>query len=589
MAPLTAGRLMVGLTAGEVGRSCAGLLLLVLLLVLPSGTVRAQSPAEPLASCEGMAVSEISIEPRDPSFLRVPPALRGFARAVGLHHTTSKARVIARFVLLEVGEPCTERGRSETERILRMQPFLAGATVRAFPDTMGGVRIEVETIDEIPTVLRVGFDGLLPSEVRFGNGNVAGRGLHVAADVKRGFAFRTGFGVDASASQVFGRPYTLSLVAERAPLGSALSLELGHSFLTDLQRTGWHAGVSDVNRYLAFVAPDHDPISLSVERRFWDVGGVRRFELGRPSAFAGALLSSESVVPAAGALVVTEEGLVADTTGMLGGPFPAYRHLRANAVIGVRALTFVPVRGFDALTAVQDVATGAQLGAVLGWGVGGSGVRSDDRFVSADLYVGHGSPRSFAAIRFEGEARWDPAMRRWDSMVGGGRLAWYVKPADAHLSVVSVEVGGAVRTRVPAQLQLGAPGGGVRGYAASRAAGAVRGVVRVEERWALGAVNRHLAIGLAGFADAGFVRAGQTPGGVDSGVRAAVGLGLLAAVPPGSKRLWRLDVALPVSADRHARWEVRLSSASTRSFWQEPGDVARARAGAAPSTIFAWP
>jgi hypothetical protein len=68
-----------------------------------------------------------------------------------------------------------------------------------------------------------------------------------------------------------------------------------------------------------------------------------------------------------------------------------------------------------------------------------------------------------------------------------------------------------------------------------------------------------------------------------------VSVGLLAAVPPRSKRLWRLDLAFPVSADPRARFEIRLTKTETRGFWREPSDVARARAGAAPSTIFTWP
>jgi hypothetical protein len=66
-------------------------------------------------------------------------------------------------------------------------------------------------------------------------------------------------------------------------------------------------------------------------------------------------------------------------------------------------------------------------------------------------------------------------------------------------------------------------------------------------------------------------------------------VGLLAASPPQSPRLWRLDLAIPVSADPNARWELRLSSVWTRVFWREPAVVGRGRAGAAPSTIFSWP
>jgi len=168
-------------------------------------------------------------------------------------------------------------------------------------------------------------------------------------------------------------------------------------------------------------------------------------------------------------------------------------------------------------------------------------------------------------------------------------LAWYVKPAAAHIFIGSVEFAGGWRQRVPFQLRLGDLQGGVRGYRASRVAGGVRSVVRIEERWSFGAVTRHGALGLATFADAGRVWAAGVPFGVDSRTTVGVGVGLLVAVPPQSQRLWRLDVAVPVSPDQRARWEVRLTGVWTRAFWREPDDVARGRAGAAPSTIFTWP
>ena len=76
------------------------------------------------------------------------------------------------------------------------------------------------------------------------------------------------------------------------------------------------------------------------------------------------------------------------------------------------------------------------------------------------------------------------------------------------------------------QLTLGALPGGVRGYRNSRVVGAVRSVARVEERWSLGQVTRHVGLGLATFADAGRLWAGDAPFGVNSGVKAGVGTGL---------------------------------------------------------------
>jgi hemolysin activation/secretion protein len=136
---------------------------------------------------------------------------------------------------------------------------------------------------------------------------------------------------------------------------------------------------------------------------------------------------------------------------------------------------------------------------------------------------------------------------------------------------------------------LGDSRGGVRGYASSRVGGAARTVFRLEERWSIGGLTRHAEVGLSGFADAGWVWAGDAPFGTDSRLKVGVGVGLLMAFPPQSPRLWRLDVAVPVSADPYARWEVRLTSAWTRSSWQEPHDVARGRAGATGAGIFRWP
>lgn len=451
------------------------------------------------------------------------------------------------------------------------------------------MRVEIETIDEIPTVFGVRFDGMLPWAIRFGNGNVAGQGLHLAASMERGYAYRTGVGVEAMAHQAFGRPNTLSLVAERAPLGSTLSLALGHSFLTDLYRTAWHVGFRDVTLFESFTPPEGERLSLQVERRLWSAGVVRRIGIGTQSAFVGVLMTAEAVRPAPSAVVVTESGLVVDTTGALGEPVHSYRNVRVNAVLGVRSLSFLAARGFDALTAVQDLGTGVQLGAVLGRSVPRVGDLDDDRLVAVDLYAGRASETAWVGLWLRGEARRDMRIDAWDSMIGSGRAAWYIKPSAAHVVVASAEFAGGRRPRVPFQLMLGDARGGVRGYASSRRGGSARTVLRLEERWSIGGVTRHAEVGLSGYADAGWVWAGDAPFGTHSRAVVGLGVGLLAAFPPQSPRLWRLDVAVPVSADPHARWEVRLTSTWTRSSWQEPDDVARGRAGAAASRIFRWP
>jgi hypothetical protein len=556
-----------------------------ILVVLPLVTLSRPAAAQ----CDGKIVSAIAIVPRDPSFIRFPRSLRPVARAVGLHHTTTRANVIGHFLLLSVGQPCTEQLRAESERILRFQPFLADATVRAVSDSAGGVRIEVETIDEIPTVFSMRVRKGSPAALRIGNGNVDGRGIYLAVRGERGFAYRNGIGMELVAHQVFGRPYTLALMADRTTLGSTLSAALGHVFITDLQRSAWHVGFRDVHDYTSFLRPDGQSLALGARRRFADYGGVLRIGLAGRSAFVGGLVTHELVAPAAEAVIVSDSGFVADTSAPLAGPFPLVRNMRLNAVVGVRSVAYQTVRGFDALAGAQDVATGVQFGAVVGRSVPWFGAADNDMFLSGDVYAGLGSATSFAALRIEGEARHDRNTNRWDSMIASGRVAWYVKPSAAYALIGSGEFSGGRQQRFPFQLRLGDRDGGVRGYHGSRVAGAVRTVARLEAHRSIGQLTRHVALGLATFADAGRVWAGDAPFGVDSRLKVGVGVGLLAAIPPQSRQLWRLDVAVPVSADAHARWEVRLTATRARDFWREPNDVTRARAGAAPSTIFTWP
>lgn len=503
---------------------------------------------------------------------------------MGLHHTTTKPEVIGRFLLLYVGHPCTERQRAESERILRFQPFLAEAAVRAVPDSGGAVRIEVETTDEIPTVFGMRLREGGPSALRIGNGNVAGRGIYLAVRGERGFAYRDGIGAELVAHQAFGRPYVLALVADRTPLGSTASVSLGHAFVTDFQRNAWHIGFRDVHSYTSFVRPEGDAIALEARRRFADLGGVVRVGVRGHSAFIGGLLTAERVEPAGQTVVISDSGFVADTSAALAGPFARVNNVRLNAVVGVRSIAFVSVRGFDLLAGAQDVARGVQFGAVVGRGISWLGAHDEDLLVAADLYAGMGSATSFAAFRIEGEGR-------GDALVGSGRLAWYVKPSSAQVLIASAEVSGGwhLQDRFPFQLRLGDRESGVRGYRGSRVAGAVRSVGRLETRRLVGHFTKHAALGLAAFADAGRTWAGDAPFGVDSRIKVGAGAGLLAAIPPQSRQLWRLDFAVPLSADAHARWEIRLTALQMRGFWREPGDVARARVGAAPATIFTWP
>ena len=190
-------------------RQSSPLLAAALLCASPS-LMRAQ-PAAPVSPCDGRIVTAFDVRAGRPPFQGRAQTWRSIARAVGLHHATTRPEVIESFVALRLGRPCTERRRAESERILRAQPFIADARVTMVPDGKGGVIAVVETVDEIPVLLSGRFHGVAPQELSLGNSNIGGAGLSVELRGERGFAYRNGFGAKVMQYSMFGRPYVATL------------------------------------------------------------------------------------------------------------------------------------------------------------------------------------------------------------------------------------------------------------------------------------------------------------------------------------------------------------------------------------------
>jgi hypothetical protein len=587
----------------------AGLLAVALSAPWRSALAQADTTQATALPCDGQPITEIDIRTEPPT---LPPLLRRvrlLQRAIDQLHATTREDVVRRFLLLAVGQPCRELRRAESERILRAQPFLADARVVALSDGAGGVRIDVVTVDELSYTIGVGARGSQLSGFKLGNQNVMGDGVAAEGRWRSEDFYRDQFAARVTDYQLLGRPYQLTLAGERRRLGSQWQTDLSHPFLTDLQRIAWRATAGSVTDYVEFrrldpgasaLVPPHLSFqrlspglpSVGVTRTHWDAGGIVRIGApGRLSLF-GASFSSEEELNEALPVFVTDSGVysaAADAPPLV-NRYGHHRVARVNALWGVRNIEFITVNGFDALTAPQDVRTGFQLGALFGRSLTVLGSDDDDIFVSADLYAGRGTRRSFVALQLAGEGRQDGDSVRWDGVLTSGRLAWYAKPAPTNTMITSLELGAGWRQRVPFQLSLADANGGVPGFRRSQEAGSQRIVARVEDRIAMGQLGRLSGFGIAVFGHAGKMWAGDAPFGVDTPVRASVGAGLLAAVPARSKRLWRLDLIQPVTGGDGRRWEFRLTTRNyTRSFWEEPDDITRGRSRSVPSSIFTWP
>jgi hypothetical protein len=288
-------------------------------------------------------------------------------------------------------------------------------------------------------------------------------------------------------------------------------------------------------------------------------------------------------------VVVTDSGLFPGLgSPALGAGTPRSSVTRLAALAGVRAVRFMPVRGFDALDATQDIGRGFQLDALAGPAI--RGTTGSDVFISGNAYWGEGNQRSFVQVRAVAEGRTGSGdSGAWKGVVANGRLAWYTRPSPTRTLTTTVELSALRNLGFPVQLTFRDGEGGLRGHADARFAGGTRAVARLEERRVFQPYGTFADIALGAFVEAGQIWAGDVPYGSGSGVRGAAGLSVLGAYPSGGKRTYRVDFAMPFSVTGGAKFEVRFSSADrTRMLWQEPGDVARSRAGAVPANLLSW-
>jgi len=559
---------------------------------IPTPPVDTTALARLAVPCAGQTITDIVVTTQPPYTARLPGDLAVFSTLTRKLHVNTKDAVVRRYLLLDVGEPCDELRRAESERIMRAQPFFVDARIAVMPDPRGGVRLEVDTRDEFSLFVEpnVALGGPLVRGFKLGESNLAGGGVYASVQWANGGAYRDRIGARLEHYQFLGERNILRAFGTRAPQGYDFGLEMVRPYLTDLQRLAWRGKLGGTQTYERLISTNIEGSALKVNREFQDVGAVGRVGGVGNLKLVGASLSRELVTIDKKPVLLTREGFrTADSIS-----FPSnYQDLdvtRLNALIGVRRLRFVRVAGFDALTGVQDLRVGVQMGLLIGRSLQWLGARDQDAFILGDIYAGYGNNSSFLGFQTLTEARRDRKANKWDGVLTSGRLAWYLKPSEKQLTLTELLWSTGTSVRVPYQLSFADPDGGLHGYRHSRTPGAHRLVLRTEERIRIPSRYRVADFGAAVFVEAGKLWAQDVPFAVASPIRGSVGLSIIAAVPPKSRRTWRVDFAMPVGGDPNAAFEVRISNADrTRVFWTDPADMRRARERAVPTGIFAWP
>ena len=574
-------------------RSLVGLVAVGVALACPH-FLTAQS-LEPLpVACKGQIVSRIDVHTRPPFEIGGSKMAQRLARQVTALHATTSPEIIRRFLALTPGESCTELKRSESERILRAQPYLADAAVLAFPDEAGTVSISVLTVDEVSLILGAGGSGKPPylRGFKLGEANLMGEAISLDGRWRYNADFRDEISAQLTDYQLLGKPYQLHLALAQRERGHDWEMETSHPFLTDLQHFSWRTTAGSSDGYTRFRRLDGTSLFLPFSRSYADVGGVGR--VGRPGRIAliGGSVSFEHEMPGnvPVSLRLPERVLGPETGTLLDGRYSSHQTTRLNALFGFRDISFMQAAGFESLDGFQDMRKGIEIATLVGTGLEALGADEHDTFVSADVYTGRGSPRAFAAVEVMAEGRRPENGGEWDGLLASGRAVTYLKPLPRNTIVADAEWSAGWRQRIPFQLYMADKDGGPLGYRRSNLAGSRRVVTRIEDRIFLGRFKQFATFGVAPFVNTGELWAGDVPFGTNTGVKYSAGISLLASVPPRSQRLWRLNLVFPIHPDNGAKWTLRLASYNfTRMFWKEPNDVARNRERAIPTSIFNWP
>ena len=566
-------------------------------MAVPTLSLGSQQPATSeapsgrrIVPCAGQHIEQLIIYTEAPSVanLRRVPVVANIARTV---HETTQPNVVERFLLFSAGDRCQELRRAESERLLRAQPFIADADVYIVENDLGTVDVEVRTIDETAIVLGGTVRARSPNVagILLGNANLGGQGVYVSTGWRTGDGFRDGFSGRLIDNQFLGRTIVAGIEGDRRPIGGSWRVMAGRPFFTDLQRVAWRARAGESFALMQLWRPDGTRPGVELRRRYYELGAIGRVGVPGRLGLFGVSVTGDNEEPG-NRLVAAESGVVRDL-GPVPRPYRNHHMSRVNVLLGVRDIQFVRRRALDAITATQDVPLGVQVGMQIGRSSPIFGTVEDDFFLAGDLYVGLSrSERATTRLQMQTQGRRAAGGSAWDGVLSTGRLTHQMKMNLNHLDEIVVEWAGSYRPRTPFQLLLGVPEAGVRGYERAAFAGGQRLVARFEHRHVYGAVRNLGDVAIAGFVDAGRQWAGDVPFGVTTPIQGSLGVSLLAAVPPRSARVWRADLAFPLSRGARSWVSLRFTNADRTAFvFRDARDVSTARELTVPSSIFAWP
>jgi len=563
-----------------------------LLRLVAAAALAAALAAAPAAraqsACDGRPIRGLWIVttslfgPDDSAYVGV---VRTVANAV---HGRTRSGVVRRELLFAPGDPCDPARLAETARVLRAQPYIRDVRITTLEGD-GGPLVLVRTRDEWSLRLdgRVRTDQGWPLR-RLGitEENLFGRAIRAQLryDLRRR---RPGYDLDLTHHQLLGR-LDAQVIGGRSSVGAVAEQRVLRPFESEYDRVAWRESARFRKEPFELIHPAFGRVDQPLLASGADLGfAVRAGQPGR-LVMTGAALSADRIA-AVDAPMAERAADDSAAAALLAGRFAERRRVRVHLFAGVRALAFRPHVGLDAVRAEEDVREGVEVGLVAGKSIGGAGGLQRDWFAAVELYAGADLGRTLAFARGKLEGRYLLAERRWDGVLLNGECLVYTSrsPVARGVVVLGAAFSGGWHLSTPFQLAL-AGENGIRGYGRRGLPVGRRMVMQAEHRYFAGTLLGAVDIGTAAFVDLGRGWAGEAPFGHDTGLLAAVGAGLRIAAPRGSRRTYRIDLAMPLSRGRGP--ELQFGARQQLGVIKgEAEDVARSRERVSSTTIFNFP
>jgi hypothetical protein len=549
----------------------------------------AAAPAWGQNLCDGRPIRRVTVSTLSLFAVEESPIPTFLQRLGNSLHWRTREATVRRELLFQAGEPCDPRRLSETERLLRAQPYLRSASVTAREATGEYVDVVVLTRDDWSlrgsARVETGGDRGPLRRLRLAEENLWGQGLRAQLRYSNE-GRKPGFDIAVSSHQLFGR-HDGEILTGTSSVGPVAEQTLLRPFESEFDRTAWRENTRYRKEPFYFSSPTLGLVVQPLVATGADVGVARRF--GRPGSLAivGTSLSYERVY-VEGAAFASQEENDAAAAAALSGLFRERRRLRAHLLVGARTLRFAQRNGVDAVNATEDVRLGFEGGLVGGRTLATGNGLQHDLFGAAEFYAGASAgPRLLLFARAKWEGRWLPDDQAWDGVIASGDVVAYHFSSNRSTLVLGLSAAGGWSNSTPFQLTLAGPHG-VRGYGGTTLPVARRVVFHAERRRFRGVVLGAVDVGTAIFLDLGQGWAGGAPFGANTGVVGAVGIGLRGAFPSGSRLTYRLDLAMPVSGGRG----LELRTGFRQQFGIQRGeaeDVVRSREQISSVTVFNFP